>query len=117
MSTPIVQIREKRKEILLILATVIFLAAAINFGTFYLSIVFSESPILLLVLCALCFASGVLLLTRIAFGATDHTIRIRGVIAYTMKDDQLEPIRITGYQFNDDFANSYVDSYTKTKHI
>ena len=67
MNTPIVQLREKKKDILLILATVIFLAVSINFSTSFLSEIFSNYPMILFILCALCFVAGILLLNKIAF--------------------------------------------------
>lgn len=104
MSSPIVQVRKQRKDILLILATAVFLAAAINLASFYLSTVFSDRPIRLLVSSFVCLLAGVFLLRHIAFGATEHIARFRGALAYSMNDDKLEPVEIIGYSFNDDIC-------------
>ena len=104
MNSPIVQVRKKRKDILLILATAVFLAAAISLATSYLSTVYSDRPISLLVSSAVCFVAGVFLLRHIAFGATQHIVRFRGALAYSIDDEILEPVQIIGYAFNDDFC-------------
>ena len=41
---------------------------------------------------------------RIAFGITDHIVRINAVISFTTNDRKLEPNKIIGYSFNDDFC-------------
>ncbi len=104
MNSPIVQLRKQRKDIVLILATVVFLAAAINLASFYLSSVFSDNPMRLLVSGVVCLLVGVFLLRQIAFGATEHIVRFRGALAYSMKDERLEPVEIVGYSFNNDIC-------------
>lgn len=104
MNTPIMQLREKRRTILLILATAIFLALAINFSTSFLSALFSDYPMSLAYSSAACFIIGLLLLKRTAFGDTGYVVRIRGAIAYSVKQERIERIRIYGYSFNDDFC-------------
>lgn len=119
MKTPIVQVREKRKDIILILAIVVFLAASINLITVYLSIVLSDYLLLLVLLSALCVIIGGILLMRITFGATDHIVRINGAISFTTNDRKLEAVKIIGYSFNDHFyeyLNGFVsenDAYLK----
>lgn len=104
MSSPIVQLRKRRKDILRILATAVFLAAAINIAVFYLATVFSDRPTRLLASSVICFIAGVLLLRHMAFGATQHIVRLRGALAYNINDDNLDRIEIVGYSFNDDLC-------------
>lgn len=104
MNPPIVHVRKQRKDILLILATAVFLAAAINLASFYLSTVFSDRPIGLLVSSGACLLAAVVLLGQIAFGATQHIVRLRGALAYSVNSDKLEPIAMVGYSFNDDIC-------------
>ena len=104
MNTPIVEVREKRKAILLVLSTAIFLALAINFATLYLSIKFSEQPLQFLLLSAVCFLAGILLLQHMVFGISEHIVRLEGAISYKFDGKILEPVRIVGYKFNDDFC-------------
>ena len=104
MNTPIMQLRERRKYILLILATAIFLALAIGVFTSYLSIVFSNHPIGLLLLSGVFLLVGCLLLKHIAFGDADQIVRLRGAIAFKIDDEMIEPVQIIGYSFNDDFC-------------
>lgn len=103
-TSPIVQLRKQRKDILLILATAVFLAAAINLATFYLSTVLSDRPTFFLACSAICFIVGVFLLRHMAFGTTQHIVRLRGALAYNMKNDNLECVEIIGYSFNDDLC-------------
>lgn len=102
MTSPIVQVRKQRKDILLILATAVFLAVAINLASIYLSTVLSDRPIHLLVSIVLCFLAGLFILRRMAFGATQHIVRIRGALAYNMNEEVLQPVQIVGYSFNSD---------------
>lgn len=108
MNTPIKQVRQRKKEILFILATVVFLALGINFATAYLSSIIVRADYLMLhpiILSSICFLVGILLLKPIGFfGNTDHTVRLRGAIFYNINDDNIEPVEIIGYPFNDDFC-------------
>lgn len=104
MNTPILQVRKKRKEILLILATAILLAVAIDFAASYFSVVFSDHPIGLVAISVPCLLAGALLLKKIVFGATGHIFRLRGAVAFSLHDETLETIKIVGYPFNDDFC-------------
>ena len=104
MTTPIMHARQKRRELLLILATGIFLALAINFAVSYASALFATRPLHLLLTSILCLVVGALLLNHIVFRHTEHLVRIRGAIAYAMPGDTPEPIHIIGYRFNDDFC-------------
>lgn len=104
MNTPIMLVREKRKEILLILATAVFLALAINFFTFYISAVFFEKSTLLIILCGVSLFVGILLLKRIVFSNTEYIFRFRGAVAYKIGDERIKPVKIIGYSFNRDFC-------------
>lgn len=105
MNTPIMQVRQKRREVLLILATAIFLALGINFATDYLSIIVrTDYPILHPILILMSFLVGILLLKSIIFGSTDHIVRLNGAISYNVNGDNIEPVKIIGYSFNDDFC-------------
>ena len=105
MNTPIMQVRQKRREMLLILATAIFLALGINFAADYLSIIVrTDYPILQPILTLMSFLVGILLLKSIVFGSTDYIVRLRGAISYNVNDDNIEPVEIIGYSFNRDFC-------------
>jgi len=104
MNTPIKQVREKRQNILLILATAVLLALAINFATSYVAAITSEQPIYLLFLSMAFLLAGILLLKHIAFGPTEHIVRLRGAIAFKMQGETIQPIKILGYSFNNDFC-------------
>ena len=104
MKRPIMQVRQKRKELLLILATVVFVALAVNLAGSYLFILFTDDATPLPVLTAICLLVGLILLRHVAFGSTEHIIRCHGAVAYNINGDKLEPIEIIGYRFNDDFC-------------
>lgn len=104
MNTPIRQIREKRRDILLILATAVLLALAINCATSYAAAITTDRPVSLLLFSIAFLLAGILLLKRIAFGPTEHVIRLRGAIAFNMEGETIHPIKIIGYSFNDDFC-------------
>lgn len=104
MTNPIMQVRKSRKDILLILATAVLLAVGINFSTSYLSAVLSDQPLAVVSLSAVFLIAGFLLLKHIAFGGIVHIVRIRGAFAYRVNEEILEPIRIIGNSFNDDFC-------------
>lgn len=104
MNAPIKQIRDKRQDILLILATAVLLAFAIHFGTSYITLIASERPTYILLLGVVFLVAGILLLKRIAFGPTEHIVRLRGAIAFSMKGEEIGPIEILGYAFNERFC-------------
>ena len=106
MNTPIKQVRQKKKEMLLILATAIFLALGINFATAYLSTIVRTDYLILhpIILSSICFLAGILLLKPFFFGSTDYIVRLNGVISYNVNDDNIKPVKIIGYSFNDDFC-------------
>lgn len=105
MNTPIRQIREKKRDILLILATAILLALAINCATSYVAAITPGQPMPLLLLSIASLLGGILVLKRIVFGQTNHIVRLRGAVAFNMNGEKIEPIKILGYSFNDDFCS------------
>ena len=112
MNTPIMQVRQKRKEMLFILATAIFLALGINFATAYLSTTVHTNYLILhpIILSSICFLVGILLLKPIVFVSTDYIVRLNGAIFYNVNDDHIKPVKIIGYSFNDDFC-SYLSAF------
>ena len=104
MTTPILLLRQKRRELVLILATAVFLASAVNFASSYASILFSAHPLGLFLLALVCLLAGAFLFRYIVFGHTEHVIHLSAAIAYRVIDDVPAPIRIIGYSFNDDFG-------------
>jgi len=104
MNAPIRQIREKRRDILLILATAVLLALAINCAISYVAAIILDRPISLLLFSMVFLFAGILLLKRIAFGPTEHIVRLRGAVAFRIEDETIRPIKIIGYPFNDDFC-------------
>lgn len=104
MNAPIRQIREKKRDVLLILATAVLLALAINSATSYLAVVNQNRPFDLLVFGATCLLGGILLLRRAVFGHNEHVVRLDGAVAFKMKGEMVDRIRIIGYSFNDDFC-------------
>lgn len=105
MNTPIIQVRQRKKEIKFILATTIFFALGINFATASLSIIMRTDYLILHpILSLICFLVGIFFLKPIVFGSTDHIVRLRGAISYNVNDGNIKPVRIIGYSFNDDFC-------------
>lgn len=107
MNAPIRQVNQKRQEISFILATAIFLALAVNFAADYLSTIVRTDYLILhpITLSLICFFFGVFLLKPIGFfGSTDYIVRLRGAIFYNINDENIEPVEIIGYSFNDDFC-------------
>jgi hypothetical protein len=104
MNTPIQQIREKKKDILLILSTAILLALTINCFTAYIATVTSDHPISILLIGTASLLGGILVLKRIVFARTTQIVRLRGAVAFKMNDGKFERIKILGYSFNDDFC-------------
>jgi hypothetical protein len=104
MNTPIKQIRQKRKDILLIVATAVLLALSINCATSYVAAITKDAPAILLLLSFTFLLSGVLVLKKIAFGETEYIIRLWGAIAFHTENESIQPIKILGYPFNGDFC-------------
>lgn len=104
MNEPIRQIRERKTDILLILATAVLLALAINSATSYVAAITPDRPVLLLLFSVAFLFAAILLLKRIAFGPTEHVIRLRGAIGFNVENENIHPIKIIGYSFNDDFC-------------
>lgn len=104
MNGPIRQTREKKRDVLRILATAVFLALAINCVTSYVVAIASDQPVFLLLFSLAFFLFAILLLKRIVFGPTEQVIRLRGAIGFDVKNEIIHPIKIIGYSFNDDFC-------------
>ena len=104
MNAPIRQIRERRKDLLLLLATAILLALAINCVSAFVTTMAANRPIVLLLLSAAFLIGSFIILVRIAFGAAEHVVRIQGAIAFQVKGPSIQPIEISGYAFNTDFC-------------
>lgn len=85
MNTPILQLREKKKDIVLILAIAIFLALAINFVTFFAAEKLANNSNIILYIGIIFFVFAFILLSRIILSGTDQFVRIQGVIAYKGK--------------------------------
>ena len=92
---------------LLILATAIFLALGVNFrhclpiinnSAYRLPDTASRYSKLNMFLC------WDFHLKSIVFGSTGQIVRLRGAIFYNINDDNIKPVEIIGYSFNDDFC-------------
>lgn len=102
MNTPIIQVPQKKREMSIILATAIFLALSINFFTTYFSITHVNYYF---VLSLIFFFVGILILIRfVIFGNTSRIVRLNGAIFYNVNNNNIEPIKIIGYRFNNDFC-------------
>ena len=107
MNTPIKQLLQKKKEMLFILATAIFLALGVNFATACLSSIIVRTDYLILhpgILSLVFFFVGIFILKSIVFGSTGQIVRLRGAIFYNINDNNIKPVEIIGYSFNDDFC-------------
>ena len=102
MNTPIMQLRQKRREILLIIVTAVLLTLGISLVTTYLSIMLNNNHLLYLGIAVLLI--GVIILTVLFLGSSNHIVRLNGAILYNEKDKKIKPVKIIGYQFNDDFC-------------
>ena len=103
MNTPIMQLRQKRREILLIIATAVLLTLGISLVTTYLSIMLKNNNHLLYLGIAFLLI-GAIILTVLFLGGSNHIVRLNGAILYNEKDKKIKPVKIIGYQFNDDFC-------------
>jgi len=104
MNGPIKKAREKKRDILLILATAVLLALAINCITSYVAGVALSYPYSLPLLSLAFFLAAIILLKRILLGPTEQVIRLRGAIAFDVKNKSVRPIKIIGYLLNDHFC-------------
>ena len=102
MNTPIMQLRQRRREILLIIATAVLLTLGISLVTTYLSIMLNNNHLLYLGIVV--FLIGAIILTVLFLGSSNHIVRLNGAILYNEKDKKIKPVKIIGYQFNDDFC-------------
>lgn len=107
---PINEVRQKRKEILLIITTVVILTSAINFLTSYLSTIFLNKPIFILLFGIIILFIGLIALIAIFLKPTERIVRIQGAIAYEINDETIKPVEILSYSFNDKFCE-YLHSF------
>ena len=96
------QLRQKRREILLIIATAVLLTLGISLVTTYLSITLNNNHLLYSGIAFLLI--GAIILTVLFLGSSNHIVRLNGAILYNEKDKKIKPVKIIGYQFNDDFC-------------
>lgn len=96
--------REKRRDMLLILVTAIFFALAVNFITSYVSVIAKDNPHWLLLVGLLSLVGGMFLLGKVVFSTQREVHRFRGAIAFKTVNNSIEPVEIVGYSFNNDFC-------------
>ena len=102
MNTPIRQLLQKRREILLIIATAVLLTLGISLVSTYLSVMLNHNHSLYLGIAFLLI--GAIILTVLFLGGSSHIVRLNGAILYNEKDKKIRPVKIIGYRFNDDFC-------------
>jgi hypothetical protein len=109
MDSPIKDIRDRTKELILLILTAIFLAFSVDTWGSILFILFDENVVILGFLSLFLFIISSLFFYKFFLSNETINIKLEGIIAYEFINNQLKPIEIYGYDFNDNF-NSALES-------
>ncbi|MDR0912183.1 MAG: hypothetical protein LBM96_06240 [Methanobrevibacter sp.] len=100
---PIKNIRNRTNDSILLIITVILLAFAVELLAFCLVVLTNENIIILVIIGLIFIVISIAIFYIFLFSNKPIQINLRGIISYEFKNDELIPIEIYSYSFNEHF--------------